>query len=123
MDSKGLEWARGSFLDSPIVCVAGNHEYYGEAIPKLTDQLRSRAESLDIAFLENEETTIAGVRFLGCTLWTDLQLFGNAPWVVDAVRNAMIDYRSIRVSPEFSAHPALRHYPLASRIGPLARSS
>jgi Icc-related predicted phosphoesterase len=98
---KGLEWARGSFPNSPIIYVAGNHEYYGEAIPKLTDQLRSRARSLDIAFLENEETHICGVRFLGCTLWSDLQLFGNAPWVVDAVRDAMIDYRSIRVSPEY----------------------
>ena len=98
---KGLDWARASFPHLPIVYVAGNHEYYGEALPKLTDELRTRAASLDIAFLENEVADVAGMRFVGCTLWTDLELFGPHPWVADAVLNAMVDYRSIRVSPQF----------------------
>ena len=99
--TKGLEWARSAYPHHPIVYVAGNHEYYGEALPKLTDALRARAASLDIAFLENEVADLAGVRFVGCTLWTDLDLFGPHPWVADAVLNAMVDYRSIRVSPKY----------------------
>jgi len=99
--TKGLDWARAVFPHQPIVYVAGNHEYYGEAIPKLTEELRERAASLDIAFLENETANVAGVRFVGCTLWTDLNLFGPHPWVADTVLNAMVDYRAIRVSPQF----------------------
>jgi hypothetical protein len=51
--TKGLEWARSSFAHHPVIYVAGNHEYYGEALAKLTDELRVRATFLDIAFLEN----------------------------------------------------------------------
>jgi predicted phosphohydrolase len=99
--TKGLDWARAAFPHHPIVYVAGNHEYYGEAIPKLTDELRTRAAVLDIAYLENDVADVAGVRFVGCTLWTDLELFGPHPWVADAVLEAMVDYRSIRVSPQY----------------------
>ena len=99
--TKGLEWARSSFPHQPVVYVAGNHEYYGEALPKLTDELRARAVSLDIALLENDVVDLAGLRFAGCTLWTDLGLFGPHPWVADAVLNTMLDYRSIRVSPQY----------------------
>jgi Icc-related predicted phosphoesterase len=99
--TKGLEWARSSFPHHPVIYVAGNHEYYGEALPKLTDELRARATSLDIAFLENDVVEIGGLRFVGCTLWTDLALFGLHPWVTDAVLNTMLDYRSIRVSPQY----------------------
>jgi predicted phosphodiesterase len=99
--TKGLEWARAHFVDVPIVYVAGNHEYYGEAMPKLTGELHARAAELGVHFLENTMVDVAGVRFLGCTLWTDLRLFGPDPMVTDVVMNAMLDYRSIRVSPEY----------------------
>jgi predicted phosphohydrolase len=99
--TRGLEWARACFPHQPIVYVAGNHEYYGEAMPKLTDELRERSLSLGISFLENDAVELADCRFLGCTLWSDLQLFGPEPWVIDAVLDTMIDYRAIRVSPQF----------------------
>src|SRR5687768_17337023 len=77
--TKGLDWAAGHFPGQTVVYVAGNHEYYGESLPKLTQQLRERAAELGIAFLENDAITIGGVRFLGCTLWTDVQLFNRDP--------------------------------------------
>ena len=98
---KGLEWARACFPSQDIVYVAGNHEYYGEALPRLTDKLRERATSLGIAFLDNDAVELAGLRFLGCTLWSDLQLFGSHPWIFDAVLNTMVDYHTIRVSPQY----------------------
>jgi predicted phosphohydrolase len=98
---KGLEWAATRFAGVPTLYVAGNHEYYGEALPKLTDQLRERAAELGVYFLENGAVDLGSVRFLGCTLWTDLQLCGSGPWIMDAVRNVMVDYRAIRVSPQY----------------------
>jgi predicted phosphodiesterase len=98
--TKGLDWARKVFPHTPIVYVAGNHEYYGEAIPHLTDKLRRRARDLDISFLENEGCIHHGLRFLGCTLWTDLALFGRPDDGANAVLG-MADFRAIRVSPAF----------------------
>lgn len=87
----------------PAVCVAGNHEYYGEAIPHLTHKLRREASGTGVHFLEDEAVVLGGVRFLGCTLWTDFDLFG-AERRMEAARAAqavMNDFRIIRRSPEF----------------------
>lgn len=46
--------------------------------------MRSKAQSLGIHLLDNNAVEIAGVRILGCTLWTDFNLFGEG-----ATRNAM----------------------------------
>jgi hypothetical protein len=40
----------------------------------------------DVMFLEGNATTLNGVRFLGCTLWTDYALYGSRP---DTIRQAM----------------------------------
>ena len=66
----------------PVVYVCGNHEFYRydinslrRKIPELTAQ---PADYMGPAFhfLDNSEAIINGVRFLGCTLWTDFMLFG-----------------------------------------------
>jgi hypothetical protein len=66
------EWARGR----PVIYVAGNHEFYGESIPRHITKLREAAAGTEVRFLENEGAVIDGVRFLGCTLWTNFDLFG-----------------------------------------------
>lgn len=73
----GLTWARVNFPDKPIVYVAGNHEFYEHEWMKCLDQLRETAASLGIHLLEKDEAVIDGVRFLGCTLWSDFALFGQ----------------------------------------------
>lgn len=100
---KGLTWARAAFPERPVVYVAGNHEYYRGAIPHLTSKLQATARDLGIHFLEDEEVTIEGVRFLGSTLWTDFSLFGDDD-VLQAMeigRARMADYHLIRKSPQF----------------------
>jgi predicted phosphodiesterase len=99
----GLEQAL-KISEIPVVYVAGNHEYYGSAIPKLTGELQDLARSSQVYFLENDEFVFEGVRFLGCTLWTDFEILGlenrvRAMW--DAEQK-MADYRLIRHSPKFS---------------------
>jgi Icc-related predicted phosphoesterase len=75
--TKGLSWARQAFPHKPIVYVAGNHEFYGHHWDTLIDELRQEAKKYDIYFLENQTFTLAGIRFLGATLWTDFEFFGK----------------------------------------------
>jgi predicted phosphodiesterase len=92
-------WARGR----PVLYVAGNHEFYGEAIPRHIHKLEAAAEGSEVRFLENREVVLGGVRFLGCTLWTDFELFGNRMVAASAAQAVMNDFRKIRVEPEFRA--------------------
>jgi Icc-related predicted phosphoesterase len=58
----------------PVLYVAGNHEYYGESLEHMRIDLRRAAEGTPIRFLDNDVADFGGVRFLGCTLWTDYRL-------------------------------------------------
>ena len=57
--------------------VLGNHEFYGQKIPKLTEQLKQLAEVTNIHILENDSVRIDNTLFLGATLWTDFKLDGD----------------------------------------------
>jgi len=70
----GLKWARRAFYEQQIIYVSGNHEFYGGDI-SIIEKMRETASKLDIHFLENDEVIIDGVRFLGCTLWTNQNEF------------------------------------------------
>ena len=91
------------FGTRPVVYVAGNHEYYREAIPAYTDKLRESFSGSNIHFLENEEWVLGDVRFLGCTLWTDYELFGvnRLQQVMAVAADSMSDFRQIRMSPAY----------------------
>lgn len=69
-------WVRRSscFDAQPVIHVAGNHEYYNAVLECETREMRLQAEKFGIHFLDCDETVIDGVRFLGCTLWTDFEL-------------------------------------------------
>lgn len=72
----GLVWARATFPDKPIVTVLGNHEYFGNRdFDAFAYEARSKAQELDIHLLECDEVAIAGIRFLGVTLWSDFELY------------------------------------------------
>jgi predicted phosphodiesterase len=96
--SHGLEWIRRRFPDVPVIYICGNHEFYGEKLPRLTDRLRDEARGTNIHFLENEGVTLEGVHFFGCTLWTDMALHGD--WLDGAfeANSQMSDYKRIRNS-------------------------
>ncbi len=75
----GLEWAAGvaERLGKPVIYVSGNHEYYRYDI-SLTAAMRAFAAQHELLhFLENDALVIDGVRFLGCTLWTDYRAVGD----------------------------------------------
>lgn len=94
--------ARDAF-GCPVVAVLGNHEHYGEKIERTLEKTRPAAERLGVTLLENQDAVIAGVRVLGCTLWTDFRLFAGDDddrMKVDAGRCAdgLTDFRTIRVA-------------------------
>lgn len=72
----GIEWARQTFGDKPIVYVAGNHEYFECEWDAGLRLMRATAKECGVHFLENDAVVINGVRFLGCTLWTDFEFYG-----------------------------------------------
>ncbi len=102
LGTHGIEWARRHFPKTPIVYVAGNHEFFGAELPETLDALRSAAKRFGVHFLEGDECVIEGTRFLGATLWTDYALYGSGAAQLDrAMADAeeeMNDFRMIKWS-------------------------
>lgn len=72
-------WTAETF-DVPKIFVPGNHEFYGHRrLLSHNDKMRAKAEELGVHFLQNDYVIIDGVRFIGCTLWTDFALCGDQP--------------------------------------------
>lgn len=90
--TEGLTWALRSFPNRPVIFVAGNHEYYGHAIPNLTGQLRAQAKNTQVHFLENESVCVGDVVFLGATLWTDFALRGDVNTAQVLAQMRLSDY-------------------------------
>lgn len=95
---EAVAWASG--FAKPILYVPGNHEFYGGSIRGTVDELKQLCSGTDIHVLDNDEIIVAGVRFLGTTLWTDFMLFGEGEKRVAAIKEAsafMRDFSRIRV--------------------------
>lgn len=99
----GISWARQTFPDMPVIYVAGNHEFYDHYWLCLNDELREEAWRNEVYFLENEAVKVEDLRFLGCTLWMDFELFGHSrkSQNMRLAEAEMLDYKRIdpRASP------------------------
>lgn len=100
----GLEWIRARFRDVPVIYICGNHEYYGEKLPRLTERLREDSRGSHIHFLEDTAVTIGGVHFFGSTLWTDMALHGEVLAGSTEAAATMNDYKRIRNSDHHYRH-------------------
>ena len=86
-------------FDKPVIYVLGNHEFYGSSIDGAADQLKRLCEGTQVHVLDDREIIIGRVRFLGSTLWTDFELFGNAGMKAAAMaqaRQLLRDFSQIR---------------------------
>ncbi|GGG46976.1 serine/threonine protein phosphatase [Pseudohongiella nitratireducens] len=99
---KGVEWALEQSFGCPVLYVLGNHEFYGKSYPGLIHKMKLLAQGSPIHVLENESIEIDGVRFHGATLWTDFELFGDAPMAGFECQQVMNDFRKIRKEPSYS---------------------
>lgn len=73
---RAVHWAQreSTFGGKPVVLVAGNHEFYGCEMATELREMKKAAEGSNVHVLARGSVVIGGVRFLGCTLWTDFQL-------------------------------------------------
>jgi len=95
---EAVAWARA--LGKPVLYVPGNHEFYGGSLDGTVAQLRALCAGSKVHLLHDDELRWGGVRFLGTTLWTDFQLFGDGQERASAEEAAsrfMRDFQRIRV--------------------------
>ena len=94
---KGLKRIRRMFRRSlPVLYVPGNHEFYGQDMDELLGQLREKTEWKNIHILEKGVFEMNGWTFLGTTLWTDFDLYGNRVVHTSVGQAMMQDFRVIR---------------------------
>ena len=56
-----------------VIYVLGNHEFYHNNFYDLKYELADMFVDTNVYILENESVTIDGQKFVGCTLWTDVE--------------------------------------------------
>jgi hypothetical protein len=66
----------GAGWPMPVFFLPGNHEYDGLEYATAHARLRETCERLGLIWLEREVVVLQGVRFVGCTLWTDFDALG-----------------------------------------------
>ena len=69
----------GAGWPTPVLFLPGNHEYDGQNFAATGARLREICQRLGLIWLESEILEIAGVRFIGTTLWTDFDALAPAP--------------------------------------------
>ena len=97
----GIRWILKTLPNRPVIYVLGNHEYYGQKIPKLISEIKEMAHGTNVHVLENDTIEIGNVVFLGATLWTDFRFNGDRVFAELAAQTGMTDFRRIRVTPSY----------------------
>jgi Icc-related predicted phosphoesterase len=93
---RGVRWLHQRITDKLVIYVPGNHEGYSADIDRTVEKAREAAIGSNIRILQNELVDIEGVRFTGCTLWTDWCLNGNPEAAMSIAQEEMNDYKRIR---------------------------
>ncbi|WP_415891161.1 metallophosphoesterase [Neptuniibacter sp. SY11_33] len=98
---KAIQWVKENVPeDIPVLWIWGNHEYYGGHLASSRIKaVRALGEGSNIKILENNAIELNGIRFLGCTLWTDCRIHEDkisTSLVTQEIADRMNDYRRIR---------------------------
>ena len=100
--AQAMAWA--AQFAQPTLFVAGNHEFYGSDLVTTQAQLRTHAAASQVRVLERSEWRYQGVRFLGCTLWSDYRLFTSPEQRAEGLHQAqgfVRDFSRIGIAPDF----------------------
>lgn len=87
----------------PCVFAPGNHEFYRNSILEGLEAGRHAAAQFpNVHLLDNDTVVLNGVRFLGCTLWTDYALDGDEAFATAVASFQLNDHRKVawRALPE-----------------------
>lgn len=95
-----------------VIYVPGNHEFYGGEYNEVIHYWKTRESEIEnLHFLNNDTVIIDGVRFIGGTMWTDMD---NDNWFCKfSARSMMADYSQIRLDMAFS--PTKKKYKNATK--------
>ncbi|MEO6920421.1 MAG: metallophosphoesterase [Collimonas sp.] len=102
--AEAVGWARQ--FSAPTLFVAGNHEFYGRDLAGAVTELRAAAKASNVHVLQQQSVVLDGVRFLGCTLWTDFRFFSSEEQRALGLSQAVElirDFSQIRVAPDSPA--------------------
>ena len=102
--TRGVTWAKQTF-SCPVLYVPGNHEYYGGHLSRTLEKMRA-AQDERVRVLDRDEVIIAGVRFLGATMWTDFAAKGNPRIAALTAQEQMADFKRIRTEKFRHIRPA-----------------
>ena len=86
--------ARHSPLFKHIFVVAGNHEYYSLKKQRTMKQIDEKIKEvcskfLNVTFMNKKSIIVRGVKFLGCSLWSDVSMY--AEFRMNDYRNIYLD--------------------------------
>ncbi|MCA1536715.1 metallophosphoesterase [Bradyrhizobium sp. NBAIM03] len=115
--AKAVEHLRRVYpAPTEVVMVAGNHELWSKTLDfeEHWEAGHLAAERHGVRLLENSVETLRGIRLLGCTLWTDYELFGAhmREVAMSTATHSMLDHRRIK----WSRDPWQRFRPPEARI-------
>lgn len=105
---KAVHWARraSNFGSArPVIYVPGNHEFYADVLSSGLANLQAASQGTNVHALDCDEVMLEGVRFLGCTLWTDFAVHistedgfrSDVARSVAESRPVLTDYQAISV--------------------------
>lgn len=103
--ARGVRWAQERFETVPVVYVPGNHEYYGGSLGHTWCEMKRAALGSNAHVLDNEVLDVEGVRFVGCTLWTDYRLTANEPLAMWDACKRLNDYENVLDEQFRKVHP------------------
>lgn len=95
---RGMIWLRERLgTGVPIIMVAGNHEFYRSV---RGDERRAGSRAAvrhNVHFLDDASVVLGGVRFVGSTLWSSFDLFGEGmrETAMAAAERMMLDHHLI----------------------------
>lgn len=111
--ARAMQWAQATQV--PTLYVAGNHEFFGSDLISAPSALRELARGTRIRILERSQWHWRGVRFLGCTLWSDFRLDSSTERRDAGIAQAsqlLRDFSHIKLAPDFED----RFTPAASQL-------
>lgn len=82
-------------IKQPIIYVPGNHCFYHTNLHYWIQQLESHCKQIGVEFLYRSSTEVKGVVFVGGTMWTAMNIAGDAGRNVLMAPRLMSDYKYI----------------------------
>ena len=80
----------------PVIYVHGNHEPFNAHYWGVTKEIGRRAAGTPVQYLERTTAVLGDVRILGCCLWTDYALTGNASAAMSEAKKVMPEHKLVR---------------------------